>query len=915
MGKLGAPLDAAASNTAKPPPGGSALVADDAAAAKTAWGFQPVRLIVICGIILIGAVIAATAGLLANLRNHALADSERELTRLSLVLAEEIDRSFQSVELVQTAVIERMEALGIASAEEYRQRMSSYDIHQDLEHRISALPHINAIVLTDTEGKLINFSRSWPAPNVIIPENDPSEKFRSNPHLSFLVGEPGRGPVTGGWLIPVARKFTGPNGEFLGVVIGVIDAQRIEESFKAVTNNLGDSIALFRRDGTLLARYPHPEQAIGQSFSRSSVFANLLSQADRGTVRQIGAIDGKERLISARILKHYAIVVVPTTTVANALANWKRGAFVIVGVALMAGFTIGGAVAFTAWLVGKNLREQNLRWKAALDNMSQGLCMFDAKKRLIVCNKRYAGLYGLTDEQTKSGTPLRAILEYRIASGSAPEDHVNYIGDRLAEVTLNKPYQIINHLRDDRYISVVHRPMANGGWVATHEDVTEQKRAEQRIVRLAHFDILTALPNRASFNETIAATLGHAAATGERFAVLSIDLDHFKEANDTYGHLVGDAVLREVAGRLQAAAGGAFLSRLGGDEFALIVANGAQPAAAAALGERLLAALTADFEIEGRHLKLGMSMGVAIYPTDGADAKILMTNADAALYRAKAEARGTALFFEPEMSQQLHERRIMREDLRAAIDRGELRLHYQPQKKMSGETVGFEALVRWQCPKRGMVSPDTFISIAEESGLIVPLGEWVLREACREAASWPRPLTIAVNISPVQFRHNELTRLVHSILLETGLAPSRLELEVTESVFIDDFSRALSILNRLKSLGVQIAMDDFGTGYSSLSYLHSFPFDKIKIDRAFIGDLESNHHSREIVHAIIGLCRNLGLLTLAEGVETEAQHALLAEQGCDEVQGYLTGRPLPIADYAELVGRETKTQQNYAAAG
>ena len=434
------------------------------------------------------------------------------------------------------------------------------------------------------------------------------------------------------------------------------------------------------------------------------------------------------------------------------------------------------------------------------------------------------------------------------------------------------------------------------------EDVTEQRRGEQRIMHMAHFDTLTDLPNRATFNETLDVTINHAATTGELFAILSIDLDGFKETNDTYGHLVGDGLLREVARRLQAAAGEAFLARLGGDEFAIIVADGAQPAAA--LAECLFATLVNDIEVEGHRLKLGMSIGVAIYPTDGTDAKILMINADAALYRAKAETRGMAMFFEPEMSARLRERHALQEDLRSAIDRGELLLHYQPQVKMSGETIGFEALARWQCPKRGMVPPGTFIPIAEESSLIIRVGEWVLREACREAASWPQPLTIAVNISPIQFRHGDLPRLIHSILLETGLAPARLELEITESVMINDFSRAVSILNQLKSLGVKIAMDDFGTGYSSLSYLQSFRCDKIKIDRIFICDLEDNYHSRSIVRAVISLGRSLNLPILAEGVETEAQHTFLVKEGCDEVQGYLTGRPLPIADYAGVVGRK-----------
>jgi diguanylate cyclase (GGDEF)-like protein/PAS domain S-box-containing protein len=451
--------------------------------------------------------------------------------------------------------------------------------------------------------------------------------------------------------------------------------------------------------------------------------------------------------------------------------------------------------------------------------------------------------------------------------------------------------------------------------LAVLDDVTARRRSEQRILHMAHYDALTDLPNRVTFAETINATLNRAAASGEQFAVLSIDLDRFKEANDTYGHLIGDAVLREVALRLQAAAEGAFLARIGGDEFMLIVADGAQPAAAATLADRLLTTLVHDIEAEGHHIKLGMSIGGAVYPADGLDAKILMINADAALYRAKAETRGAAMFFEPEMSERLRERLELQGDLRSAIDRNELRLHYQPQVRMTGETVGFEALARWQCPKRGMVAPDKFIPVAEESGLILTIGEWVLREACREAASWPQPLTIAVNVSPMQFRHGDLPRVVHSILLETGLAPGRLELEITEGVMINDFSRAISILNRLKSLGVKIAMDDFGTGYSSLSYLQAFRYDKIKIDRVFISDLETNHHSRAIVRAAIGLGKSLDLLILAEGVETEAHTAFLVQEGCDEVQGYLTGRPFPIADYAELVGRSIIAQQNYAVAG
>jgi len=444
------------------------------------------------------------------------------------------------------------------------------------------------------------------------------------------------------------------------------------------------------------------------------------------------------------------------------------------------------------------------------------------------------------------------------------------------------------------------------------EDVTDRRRVEERIARMAHHDPLTDLPNRATFNDRLSAMLAKAAANNLQFAILSVDFDRFKEVNDVFGHAVGDALLCQIARRLQAAAGEAFIARLGGDEFSFIV-EGAQPAAATRLAKKLLATTAEDFEVGGLKLRVGLSIGAAVYPTDSTDLGRLMNNADAALYRAKSEARGTLRFFEADMDTRLRERLALQNDLRMAIDRNELRLHFQPQKRMFGATVGFEALVRWQCPKRGLVPPKTFIPIAEDSSLIISVGEWVLRQACREAATWPEPLRVAVNVSPIQFRYGDLPRLVHAVLLETGLSPDRLELEITESVMISDFARAVSLLRRLKTLGVRIAMDDFGTGYSSLSFLQSFPCDRIKIDASFVRDLEASQHSQAIVRAVIGLGRSLNTPTLAEGVETERQRAWLAEEGCDEVQGYLTGRPLPIEQYAEITGKQVPTAKQKAS--
>ena len=525
--------------------------------------------------------------------------------------------------------------------------------------------------------------------------------------------------------------------------------------------------------------------------------------------------------------------------------------------------------------------------------------------RLTLVNKAYEELTGLSRSKL-IGKSVRELYPEEVANIMAASDK-----DALESNTVVVPreFSLVRAERDARVVTLRKVAIRDGDGKAQHlltvlDDVTERRRSEQLIAHMAHYDTLTDLPNRAAFNARFAATLERAAANGERFTILSIDLDRVKETNDVYGHSAGDALLQEGARRLQAAAGGAFIARIGGDEFILIVTDGAQPAAAA-VADRLLAAFVDDFVIEGKRVQIGLGIGGAVYPTDGTDAKTLMVNADTALYRAKAEPHASVVFFQPEMGVLRQERYNLYQDLRLAIDRGELLLHYQPQFRITGEVIGFEALARWQSPTRGMVPPGTFIPIAEEYGLIIPLGEWALREACREAASWPQPLTIAVNVSPIQFHHGDLPSLVHSILLETGLAPARLTLEITEGVLINDFSRALSILCKLKSIGVQIALDDFGKGYSSLSYLHSFAFDKIKIDRAFISDLEHNRHSRAIVSAVIGLGHRLKIPILAEGVETEPQRAFLVQEGCDEIQGYLSGRPFPIGHYTELMSRQT----------
>jgi diguanylate cyclase (GGDEF)-like protein len=545
--------------------------------------------------------------------------------------------------------------------------------------------------------------------------------------------------------------------------------------------------------------------------------------------------------------------------------------------------------------------DQQLLLDTVINNMSQGVLMFDSEARLVFCNQRYIEMYGLSTEVVTPGRALRDLLEHRATVGAFVGSLEDYVVDLLEDVAAGKPSNGIVKSADGRVFSIARNPIAGGGWIATHEDITDRQRAEERIVHMARHDALTDLPNRLMLRERLDQELKRV-KRGECLAVLCLDLDHFKSVNDTLGHPIGDELLKVVAERLRRCTREPdTIARLGGDEFAIIMTGMERPTDAVALAKRIRESITKPYHVDGHQILADISIGISLAPMDASEPDQLLKNADMALYGAKGDGRGTYRFFEPEMDARMRARRELEMDLRNALVNAEFELYYQPLVNLKTNAItAFEALVRWNHPARGLISPAEFIPVAEETGLILPLGEWVLRRACEETAKWPAHIKVAVNLSPAQLKSRDLTQLVVSALAESGMPPSRLQLEITETVLMHNTFSTLATLHQLRKHGVQIAMDDFGTGYSSLSYLRSFPFDKIKIDRSFIQDLSNGAEPLAIVHAVAGLAKSLNMISTAEGVETQQQLDQLQSVGCTEMQGYLFSHARPAADIVRL---------------
>jgi diguanylate cyclase (GGDEF)-like protein/PAS domain S-box-containing protein len=866
----------------------------------------------------IAVIVLVNVAIVVKLRDSTLNQVRHLLERRSFAVAAQANLSLQSVSLVLKAVAERLTAEGIADAEAFRLRGNAQHIQEMLVEQVTGLPQIETAGLVDIDGNIVSSSK--PSTTHNIADRDYFTAFKDNPTLERFVSGPLRHRSSKVMGIVLAQRMRGADGSTIGLVCVFIKLSFFERYWQSVVDRseIDSSISLNRLDGIALARFPDAGAA-GKKFPDG--IETRLREASFVVLEKLGSIDKKMRIEAAHVLDDYPLFVLATQSEEAALHGWYRTAQIAAAVTgfgilivLAAGYGFGRwwsehqqrmraqagraaaelaqTKAEAALEVSREGERQRVRLNAAIEHMSLGLLMFDAHEHLVVFNKRYLEMHGFTTDVVKPGSSFIELLRYRYASGLLPEDPERYRAEILEQLAAGQTFSRVIKTTDGREFAIVYRPMSDGGWVTTHEDITERRQSEARIAHMAHHDALTGLANRAALMGRVEDACDRCRASGDGFNLLMLDLDWFKQVNDTFGHPAGDELLRQVAARLKPALRhNDVLARLGGDEFA-VVHDAGGGVAAETLASRIIELIAEPFLVNGNIVTVGVSVGIALAPEHGCAADDLLKMADLALYHAKSLGRHRYAMFEPSLGQAVVDKHVLESELRGALARGEFELHYQPIVDIKTfKMCSAEALIRWKHPLKGLIPPDQFIPFAEETGLIVKIGEWALQTACHEAAKWPESVKIAVNLSAVQMRNATLLDQIICVLAESGLPPERLELEVTETALIDYGTEAPVLLRKLKNLGITLAVDDFGTGYSSLSRLTMFPFDKIKIDKSFTGNMTNRADCAAIISAVLALARSLDIETTAEGVEKEEQLRILAAAGVTTVQGFLIHRP------------------------
>jgi len=807
--------------------------------------------------------------------------------------------------------IEHYLSSSIRSADEMLLLARSYlTIHQDEQSFLSWIRQSRIaesafrMTLVGSDGKIKFSSTGTQVAGLDVRDRDYFQAHVDSESDELFISKPLKFRATGRWSIVVSRRVNLSDGSFAGVINAAFEYDRLEKFLSSLELDTGGFIALIGLDGIIRARAVDGRlmpEAIGRSLPDANAL-RLYKQAPSGHYWMTGGeFEQSRRMVTYRLVKGFPLIVLIAQIERNILVRAEATKKAYYGFASAAATVVLLAAAFgisrrrKLTIASEALKDTNARFSTALAHMSQGLCMFDAAHRIVVANDRYRELFQLPAELIQPGTNLAKILDYRIAAGNYGGPALN--GDVTAYFNHSDEFQ--EELSDGRVVLTICGKTNEGGWLTTHKDISERLKHEAQVLFLAHHDALTGLPSRAVFLERMADACARHRRLGMLFNILVLDLDRFKQVNDTLGHPAGDTLLIQVAGRLKSTLRDTdVLARLGGDEFALVQSCETDPRGSAqSLASRIINAIVEPFTIGAEEVTIGTSIGIALAPEHGTTSDGLLKMADLALYHAKSQGGSSYAFFDPAFSAAANDQRQIEDDLRSAITLGQLELHYQPiVDATTMDTRGVEALLRWRHPQKGLINPEQFVPSAEASGLITRIGEWVLLTACMEAANWPSTIKLAVNLSAVQFRSPRLADQVICALAQSGLPPERLELEITETALVRNQSECLAVLRQFKAVGISIALDDFGTGYSSLSHLTTFPFDKIKIDKSFTQNITKRADSAAVISAILALAQSLDVETTAEGVETEEQLKLLRMAGVSSIQGHLIKRPGPASE-------------------